>query len=70
MYSVSMLVVPRCWERKCKHFEGASSGPEQDQFVKCAAFPRGVPNDIAYGNDLHLEPQKGDGGITYEKGER
>jgi len=31
--------------------------------VSCKAFPKGVPNDIAYGNNLHLtvvNGQKGD----------
>jgi hypothetical protein len=37
----------------------------------CAAFPSGsgIPHDIAYGDNLHLEPVEGDHGIQFEKDE-
>jgi hypothetical protein len=67
-----MLSEPRCSERTCKHFIGIDT-PDGDVFDEtkqvpvCAAFPEGIPDDIAYGLDLHLDPVKGDNGIQYEK---
>lgn len=53
-----MLPIPNCWERGCKHFEGAHQpdGTEESEVVVCKAFPEGIPNEIAYGDDLHLKP--------------
>jgi len=34
----------------------------------CAAFPDGIPNEIAYGKNKHAKPFPGDHGIQYEKG--
>jgi hypothetical protein len=34
--------------------------------VVCKAFPERIPDEIAYGDNLHLEPFKGDNGIQYE----
>ena len=74
-----MLVEPRCSERNCKHFLGVRLPPDQEefgdtpdepelgQFVYCAAFPGGIPDEIAYGDNLHLEPFTGDNGIQYER---
>jgi len=64
-----MILPPRCYERKCKHYQGIkqSDGTEQTEFVYCEAFSDGIPNDIAYGDNLHLEPYPGDHGIQYEK---
>jgi hypothetical protein len=36
--------------------------------VVCKAFPEGIPSKIAYGDNLHIEPYPGDGGIQYEQG--
>lgn len=66
-----MLATPRCYERQCRHFIGASQpdGTELTERVVCAAFPTGIPDEIAYGDNLHLEPYIGDHGIRYEKRE-
>lgn len=57
---------PQCFKRKCKHL----IGPDPARgIVTCKAFPDGIPDDIAYGDNLHLVPQKGDHGITYEREE-
>jgi hypothetical protein len=32
----------------------------------CAAFPNGIPEEIAYGPNLHIAPYPGDNGIQYE----
>lgn len=63
-----MLTTPRCYERRCRHLIGASSQTsEQLQRPICSAFPKGIPEEIAYGDDLHLEPRDGDHGIQYEE---
>jgi hypothetical protein len=61
-----MIKTPRCFERECKHFTGVIGRWERDQLVACAAFPEGIPDDVAYGDNLHLEPIDGDHGIQYE----
>ena len=68
------LAQPRCHKRKCKHFEGVKSfgdGPlfEATQRPVCSAFPKGIPEEIAYGDNLHLEAFAGDNGIRYEREE-
>lgn len=63
-----MLAEPRCSERRCKHFLGPDNdGDETTERVICTAFPKGIPNNIAYGENLHLQPVVGDHGIQYEK---
>ena len=64
-----MLATPRCFERKCKHFTGVvqPDGTEQTEQPACAAYPNGIPPEIAYGNVLHRQPYPKDQGIQYEK---
>lgn len=64
-----MLNEPRCYSRKCIHFQGMKQpdGTEETEVVICSAFPDGIPHEIAYGDNLHIEPYPGDGGIRYEK---
>lgn len=66
-----MLQTPRCYHRRCKHFQGVrqTDGTEQTEVPVCAAFPAGIPVEIAYGNSLHLKPFQGDHGIRYERQE-
>lgn len=45
----------------CKHFDAAV----RDKNV-CEAFPDGIPDEIAYGENTHQEPYPGDHGIQYE----
>jgi hypothetical protein len=33
----------------------------------CAAFPRGIPEEILVGDDLHREPYEGDNGIQWKE---
>lgn len=61
-----MMSRPRCHERGCSRFRGVI-GDEPDQRVTCDAFPEGIPDEIAYGDDLHLEHVRGDGGLLFEK---
>lgn len=59
---------PRCFTRKCIHFIGVKSeGIEENERVVCKAFPNGIPDDIAYGNNLHLLPVAGDHGLQYKQ---
>jgi len=64
-----MLANPECYKRKCKHFIGVKQpdGTEMSERVYCKAFPDGIPYDIAYGDNRHTEPYKGDHGIQYER---
>jgi hypothetical protein len=61
-----MIDTPRCYERHCIHFRGVSDSPEVDQVPICVAFPKGIPAEIAYGDNPHEEPFEGDGGIRFE----
>jgi hypothetical protein len=67
-----MLAEPNCWKRKCKHFIGIlqPDGTELTERNVCEAFPDMIPEDIAYGNNRHLEPlQEQDNNIVYERKE-
>jgi len=50
-----MIAEPNCYKRKCVHFWGVyqPEGSEVAETVNCAAFPDGIPIDIAYGDDKH-----------------
>jgi hypothetical protein len=34
--------------------------------LRCAAYPKGIPDEIIEGKVDHTEPYKGDGGKVYE----
>ncbi len=61
---MTSIAEPACFTRSCKHFVGVAQDGET---VICRAFPEGIPDAIAYGNDQHLTPQDGDGKIVYER---
>jgi len=65
-----MLEEPKCWKRKCKHYLGViqPDGTEETEMNNCNAFPDGIPYEISYGDNKHLEvflDQEND--IIYEK---
>lgn len=64
-----MIIEPICYARNCKHFLGVSQpdGTEMTERVICKAFPDGIPDEIAYGKNLHITPYPGDNGIQYER---
>ena len=53
-----MLAEFKCWTRNCKHYDGVKWFGDDERSV-CKAFPAGIPPEIAYGDNLHLEPIKG-----------
>jgi len=64
-----MLQEPKCWTRKCKHYLGViqPDGTEMTETNNCEAFPDGIPDAIAYGDDNHTKPFPGDNGIQFEE---
>ena len=67
-----MIGTPKCYTRECRHFIGVrqpeGDGVEIGEYVYCAAFPEGIPDDIAYGDNKHLEPVPDQGNnIAYER---
>lgn len=62
-----MIAEPKCFIRKCKHFTGVQGEEEIKQRVVCKAFPDGIPDEIAYGQNLHTSSFPGDKGIQFEK---
>ena len=67
-----MLEEPKCWTRNCKHFLGVTQpdGTEETEVVYCKAFPDGIPEEIAYGDDPHDKILLGQTGrFVYEEGE-
>lgn len=63
-----MLSEAKCFSRKCAHYEGADSDEEEEnERHVCAAFPNGIPMEIAYGDNLHLIPLPKQGNdVVYE----
>ena len=67
------MLEPKCYTRRCKHFQGVvllTEADESTETLVCAAFPEGIPKDISYGSNPHLEvhPQQDDeNGITFEE---
>ena len=65
-----MLAEPTCWTRKCKHYIGViqPDGTELTETNSCKAFLKGIPSEIAYGDNRHTKPlsdQEND--IIFEK---
>ena len=59
-----MLMEPKCYTRKCRHFVGVKwlGEEESSEVVVCEAFPDG----IAHGDNPHTAPFPGDHGIMFE----
>lgn len=64
-----MIAEPNCSKRNCVHFLGVKQDNMQEstERVICEAFRDGIPNDIAYGKNLHLGSVPGDNGIHFEE---
>ena len=64
-----MIAEPKCFSRNCRHFLGVNKPvPDADigERPNCLAFPKGIPDEIAYGDNLHTEPVTGDNDIQFE----
>lgn len=65
-----MLQEPNCYKRHCKHYIGIlqPDDTELDERNQCDAFLTGIPDDIAYGDNLHLikDPRQTNN-IVYER---
>jgi len=66
-----MLMEPKCYSRHCKHYLGIiqPEGMESSERNICEAFPDGIPDEIAYGDDPHdkVWPEQ-DADVIYGKG--
>jgi hypothetical protein len=63
-----MILEPNCHKRQRVHFIGVrNDGDETTERVVRKAFPDGVPRDIAYGDNPHTKPYRGDHGVRYEQ---
>lgn len=68
-----MLLEPKCYRRRCVHYEGVILKDEADESTEthvCKAFPEGIPFDISYGSNPHIEvhPDQDDSkGLTYKE---
>ena len=69
-----MLKTSNCETRGCKFYIGILNDSEPFSESKevnyCEAFPKGIPDEIAYGDNDHTKPFKGDNGIQYQKEEQ
>ena len=57
---IAMIQEPNCHKRGCKHYLGVAQPNDEEKGEKpvCSAYPDGIPEDIAYGSDKHLEVRK------------
>lgn len=58
-----------CQERNCARFFEARVVAGRVVF-KCQAFPKGIPQPIYLGENLHIDNYPGDDGLTYEPAKR
>lgn len=65
-----MISVPQCDIRNCLHFLGVKwlGNSESSERVVCKAFPKGIPDSIAYGANKHDKIEAGQiGSYIYEE---
>ena len=54
-----MIKEPNCYKRKCLHFIGIQYVDKDVSTAAvsiCKAFPEGIPDEIAYRDNMHLKP--------------
>jgi hypothetical protein len=56
-----MLAECTCYERQCKWYVGIiqPDGTEMTETNMCGAFPDGIPDEIAYGDNKHDKELEG-----------
>lgn len=56
-----MIAEPKCSERGCIHLTGViqPDGTELSERPCCNAFPLGIPDEIAYGDNKHMKEVEG-----------
>lgn len=64
---MTQIAEPQCFARNCVHFTGSREGTGDEIIVTCKAFPGGIPDEIAYGNNPHTTPFEGDGGTVFKQ---
>jgi len=64
-----MLLPSNCKKRNCIHYGGVRwlGESEATEVYYCAAFPKGIPDDISSGDIKHVKPIDGDNGIQFEE---
>jgi hypothetical protein len=63
-----MIAEPECHKRNCRWYIGIKNdGTEETERHYCAAFPDMIPDEIAYGDNKHIDPFPNDSGIQYEE---
>lgn len=65
-----MLAEPNCFTRNCRHYWGHTRSFDPEGPIQtCAAYPAGIPDEIAYGDNEHADIQEGQfGTYVFEKG--
>lgn len=62
--------VAKCYKRGCKHWDGFKKVAPDVIANVCDAFPNGIPDQIAFGQNKHLKPLEGQpNDIVFEKEE-
>ena len=65
-----MIAPPKCYERDCVYYLGMlqPDGTELTEVPHCHAFPKGIPSEIAYGNNKHtaIHPDQ-EGTFVFQK---
>ena len=56
MSELPKLELPNCRARGCAHWIGIRKKGEDEATERpcCAAYPEGIPEEIAYGHDQHM----------------
>ncbi len=73
--AVPLIGPSRCFERECRYLTGIIDVPnlaadcitDGAHRWACPAFPDGIPDDIAYGDNLHERPDpRQEGALVFE----
>lgn len=67
-----MIIEPKCRKRGCVYYGGIEQpdGTELSEQPVCLAFPKGIPEEIAFGDNKHSEPLPNQGNDIVFQAER